>query len=90
MIIVGVFRWKMNQALASQKFRTLSKADIEKLEIAISNLCEKLDQLNKRVEKEIITGKEDRASMQVQYHELVKELYQLIGEVRTMRDNGSK
>ena len=88
MVILGVFKWKLNQALASQKFKTLSQVDVDNLEKAISTLCAKLEELNKRVEKEIISAKEEHASMQIQYHELVKELYKLIGEVKAMRNNG--
>jgi len=82
--VAGLFKYKWNQALSSAKYKFITNADIDKLAQRIDDLCKKLENMRKDMQDEIISAKEEHASMQIKYQELVKELYKLIGQVTTL------
>jgi hypothetical protein len=84
--IIGVFRYKWNQALKSEKFRVITSTDIEKMTKRIDDLCKKIDEIRKEMNREVIMAKEEHAEMQIRYQELIKELYKLIGQVTALKD----
>ena len=90
LMLLGIFRWKLNQALKSQRFNSNSKTDMGKLEGLISNLCNQVKELEKRIDLEIIHAKEEHAEFQIKLHEVMKEFYQLVGEFKGMKEFGSK
>ena len=83
-LMAGLFRYKWNQAMSTAKFKMITTKDLSELTKRIDDLCLKIEKMRKEMETEIITSKEEHASMQIKYQELVKELYKLIGQVTTL------
>lgn len=88
-VVVSVFKWKWNQAMASQKFQMVSQNDIKKLTSELASLCKRFDELKTQLNSELVAAKEEHAEMQAKYQELIKELYQLVGKVTVMSEKSN-
>ena len=80
-MVVGVFKWKWNQAMNAKTKMMLTTLDIKKLTDQITKLCDRMTSLEKKLDASDITHKEDEAIHDVNLKEISDEMHEIKGKV---------